>query len=146
MNAAIESISAFDRGQEPTWCANYIGLPFKSLGRTRAGLDCWGMVYLVYHEVFQRDVPRYGEYVDAYDIEEVSALIRGEIVTRWCEVSSEQLGDVVLLRVRGQPCHVGVVVARGKFLHSFEGTLSCIERYECPKWARRVEGFFQYRR
>lgn len=129
---------------QPAWCANYIGLPFKSLGRTRAGLDCWGLVYLVYREAFGVEVPRYGEYADAYDIEEVGALVRGEIVTRWREAAPEQLGDVILLRVRGQPCHVGVVVARGKFLHAFEGTRSCVERYDGLKWRRRIMGFYRY--
>ncbi|HTT77005.1 MAG TPA: NlpC/P60 family protein [Candidatus Binataceae bacterium] len=85
----------------------YIGLPFKSLGRDRAGLDCWGMVYLVYREVFHQEIPPYADYADAYDVEEVSALVKGEIVTRWREVLPAQLGDVILLRVRGLPCHVG---------------------------------------
>lgn len=144
MSTALDVVSAFERGEEPAWCANYIGLPFRSLGRTRAGLDCWGMVYLVYSEVFRQQIPPYADYADAYDIEEVSALVRGEIVTRWREVSPEQLGDVILLRVRGEPCHVGVVVARGKFLHSFEGTRSCVERYDNLKWCRRILGFYRY--
>ncbi len=144
MNTAHDIVSSFECGEEPAWCPNYIGLPFKSLGRDRSGLDCWGMVYLVYREVFGRDVPPYAAYADAYDIEEVGALIRGEIVTRWREVSPEKLGDVILLRVRGEPCHVGVVVARGKFLHSFEGTQSCVERYDSLKWRRRTMGFYRY--
>ncbi|MBE3605150.1 C40 family peptidase [bacterium] len=74
----------------------------------------------------------------------VGALVRGEIVTRWREAAPEQLGDVILLRVRGQPCHVGVVVARGKFLHAFEGTRSCVERYDGLKWRRRIMGFYRY--
>jgi cell wall-associated NlpC family hydrolase len=98
----------------------------------------------VYREIFSREVPPYAEYTDAYDIEEVSALVRGEIVSRWREVTPEQFGDVILLRVRGQPCHVGVVVARGKFLHSLEGTQSCVERYENLKWHRRTLGFYRY--
>ena len=144
MNPARDIVSSFDRGEEPAWCAHYIGLPFKSLGRDRSGLDCWGMVYLVYREAFGREVPPYAAYADAYDIEEVGALIRGEIVTRWHEVSPEKLGDVLLLRVRGEPCHVGVVVARGKFLHSFEGTHSCVERYDGLKWRCRTMGFYRY--
>ena len=144
MNPARDIVGSFERGEEPAWCANYIGLPFKSLGRDRSGLDCWGMVYLVYREVFGREVPPYAEYADAYDTEEVGALIRGEIVTRWREVSPEKLGDVILLRVRGEPCHVGVVVAHGKFLHSFEGTQSCVERYDGLKWRRRIMGFYRY--
>ena len=144
MNTARDIVGSFERGEESAWCADYIGLPFKSLGRDRSGLDCWGMVYLVYREVFGREVPPYAEYADAYDIEEVGALIRGEIVTRWREVSPEKLGNVILLRVRGEPCHVGVVVARGKFLHSFEGTQSCVERYDSLKWRRRTMGFYRY--
>lgn len=37
MNPAPATDGAFARGLEPAWCANYVGLPFKSLGRTRAG-------------------------------------------------------------------------------------------------------------
>jgi cell wall-associated NlpC family hydrolase len=144
MNTPPEVLGAFDRGEEPCWCARYIGLPFRSLGRDQSGLDCWGMVYLVYREVFAHEVPQYADYGDAYDIEEIGALIRGEIVTRWREVSHERLGDVILLRVKGQPCHVGVVIARGKFLHSFEGTQSCVERYDNLKWGRRKLGFYRY--
>lgn len=144
MSPLQDIIGAFDRGEEPPWCSNYIGLPFKSLGRDRSGLDCWGMIYLVYREIFGVDVPQYREYADAYDIEEVSALIRGELVTRWREVSREDMGDVVLFRVRGEPCHVGLVIARAKFLHSFEGTQSCMERYDAPKWRQRIFGFYRY--
>ena len=49
------------------------------------------------------EVPRYGEYADAYDAEEVGALIRGEIVSRSREVVSERYGDVILFRVDAQP-------------------------------------------
>jgi cell wall-associated NlpC family hydrolase len=144
MSAFPQSLEAFARSEEPVWCARYVGLPFKSLGRDRSGVDCWGIVYLVYQEAFRREVPRYGEYVDAYDFLEVSALIRGEIATRWHEVSPEACGDVILLRVNGQPCHVGIVVAQGKFLHSIEGSDSCVERYDGLKWKRRILGFYHY--
>src|SRR5262249_15997138 len=61
----------------PEWIAGYVGLPFRSLGRDRDGLDCWGLVHLVYREVFRLEVPAYSEdYVTAYDCREIGELIR----------------------------------------------------------------------
>ena len=34
----------------PAWVADYVGLPWEPYGRTRAGVDCWGLVRLVYEE------------------------------------------------------------------------------------------------
>ena len=47
--------------------------------------------------------------------------------------------------MRGQPCHVGAVVARGKFLHaSLHRYASCVERYDGLKWRRCILGFNRY--
>jgi cell wall-associated NlpC family hydrolase len=133
----------------PFWINDYVGLPFKSLGRDRAGVDCWGLVYLIYREQFGREIPAYSEsYASARDREEVGALIRGEVITQWSpvEAGSEQFGDSILFRCNGQPSHIGIVVARDerKFLHSREGTYSSIERYDSIHWKNRVMGFYRY--
>jgi cell wall-associated NlpC family hydrolase len=135
----------------PAWVARYVGLPFKSLGRERDGVDCWGLVHLVYREQLGREVPSYSaDYADAFDLEEVAALVRGEMISRWREVprGAERIGDVILLRLRGQPSHTGIVVdteAAGRwFLHARERVHSCLERYDTMRWEKRVLGFYRY--
>ena len=133
----------------PSWIDDYIGLPFKSLGRDRAGVDCWGLVYLVNREKFGHQLPTYSEdYANSHDFEEVGALIRGEVVTQWkpIETGSEQLGDSILFRCNGQPSHIGIVLSRDeqKFLHARDGTYSSVERYDSIHWRNRVMGFYRY--
>ena len=110
----------------PDWVNDYVGIPFKAMGRDRSGLGCWGLVYLVSREQFGREVPAYAEnYFTVYDSTEVGKLIAGEIVTKWIAVEAgcEVLGDAVLIRVGGWPSHIGLVVSpeEKKFLHVHAG-------------------------
>ncbi|MGA9723298.1 MAG: NlpC/P60 family protein [Candidatus Binatus sp.] len=145
----------------PAWVNDYVGLPFRSLGRDRAGVDCWGLVCLVYREQFGREIPAYSEsYASAYDRAEIDALIRGATATPdWQRVErgKEALGDLVLIRCGGRPTHVGIVVdpREKKFLHSqgeppsFAGqmrsaTPSCTDRWDELTWRNRILGFYRY--
>ena len=62
------------------WAANYVGLPFKDGGRTREGLDCYGLVVAIYRDVFAIDLPAYeGSYVSAHERDEIAALLADRI-------------------------------------------------------------------
>ncbi len=136
----------------PAWVSQYIGLPFVEHGRTRAGVDCWGLIRLVLDERFGVAVPSYvNGYASTTDHEVLGRLIASQM-TPWREVpfdklrmrGDERAGDVALLRVRGQPMHVGLVVAKGCMLHVEEGIATCLERYDGPRWARRLLGIFRH--
>lgn len=130
----------------PAWVEPYIGLPFLEHGRSRDGVDCWGLVRLVLAEKFGVCVPSYvDEYTSAADQDEVGRLIRGEMGP-WVEVPSDQAaaGDVALLRIKGQPCHVGLVVASGWMLHVEQGIDSVLDRYGGPRWGRRLVGIYRH--
>lgn len=49
----------------PFWTAHYLGLPYKKLGRDRAGLDDWGMLRLVMIEQFGLALHSAPDYNDA---------------------------------------------------------------------------------
>lgn len=129
----------------PDWVAEYVGLPFAEHGRDRSGVDCWGLIRLVLAARFGVRVPSYvGDYTSTIDQDELGRLMRGEMAP-WREVTGrEHIGDGVLLRVRGQPIHVGLVVAPGWMLHIERGIDSVIERYDGNRWAKRLIGIFRH--
>ena len=64
--------------------SDYTEICFKEKGRDRDGVDCWGLVYLIYKECMGIDLPTYsGEYSSSEDAEELSRLIQGEIGPPW---------------------------------------------------------------
>lgn len=133
----------------PAWVAGYVGLPYKKLGRSRRGVDCWGLVRLVLIEQFSQDLPEYGEVGEAPT--QTHKAISDFIVARrneaWQEVPAgeEQPGDVVLLRAYGVPFHVGVVIASGVMLHSEAGADTNWDYYRTSiKWKHRVLGFYRH--
>jgi cell wall-associated NlpC family hydrolase len=144
----------------PVWVAQYIGLPWRKLGRAAfdwrhrrfhpesAGVDCWGLVRLVLKEEFGIEVPEYagtGLYDTAAERAELGQIISGGRGP-WREVTRghEEPGDGILLRMLGHPIHCGLVAAVGWMLHIEEGIDSCLERYDGLKWARRIEGFYRW--
>jgi cell wall-associated NlpC family hydrolase len=131
----------------PIWAAHYIGLPFAERGRDRKGVDCWGLVRLVMAEQFGRSLPAFtNEYDHTCNQTKIAALVARE-VPRWRKVvaSEEQLGDVIVMRVRGVPMHVGLVLGDGQMLHTEKGINSTLERYTSSRWHQRLAGFYRYR-
>src|SRR5690606_24777470 len=69
------------------------------------------------------------------------------VSAKWRRVAAgdEVCGDVVVLRVRGRPMHVGLVLGDGQMLHVEKGIDSVIERYTGAGWQSRVFGFYRYK-
>lgn len=131
----------------PIWLGHYIGLAFKEHGRNRDGLDCWGLVRLVLAEQFDFHVPSYAsDYTRTSDSDAISRLISREALD-WRSIAKgdECLGDVIVMRMRGQPMHVGLVAGDGQMLHVECGVNSALERYTGPRWASRIEAIYRYR-
>jgi len=128
------------------WSDAYTGIPFRADGRTREGLDCWGLVVMVYRERLGVSLP---EFPGAYPDESPESLrnaagVAREERKRWTRVESPRVYDVALLRIQGLPCHVGVVASKGRMLHVMAGIESCVEEYTGPQWRNRIEGFFRH--
>lgn len=65
---------------------------------------------------------------------------------RWIPIEhgEEKFGDVVVLRMRGQPIHVGLVIEKGRMLHAEVGIGSVLDSYASARWVLRVTGFYRY--
>lgn len=130
----------------PAWVGRYVGLPFESRGRGPEAYDCWGLVRLVLAEQFGVAVPSYTDaYGDAHAGGQVAPLIAAHRA-EWTAVpaGAERLGDGVLLRTKGWPMHVGVMVAAGTMLHIEAGIDSVLERLDAPIWRHRVIGIYRH--
>lgn len=125
--------------------ADFVGLPFAPRGRTRAGVDCWGLVCLVYREVLGRELPSYDDRYQTLDAAERahrSALIdegRGLFVP----ATDEAPFDLVLLAAGPVMAHIAIVVETGRMLHVQRDRWSVIESYRSPRWQRRLRGFWR---
>jgi cell wall-associated NlpC family hydrolase len=132
------------------WSAAYIGIPFLDLGRTRAGVDCWGLVCVVYQDQFGVLLPSYtARYANCKDHAEVARLVLAEESSspEWTDIpmGSEQEGDVVIFNVQGDPSHCGIVLNPPFFLHCDELCDTVRDSYSRAGWARRVVKFKRHR-
>lgn len=133
----------------PAWVAAYVGLPFRKNGRTRDGVDCWGLVRLVLMEQFGRDVPAWDGAHTGPDWPGVEAAVRRGLQD-WTpiDVADAAVGDGVVLRVRGVPLHTAVVVdvAPLTVLHILPTLDSVCQRLDTAAWASRVSGVYRWAR
>jgi cell wall-associated NlpC family hydrolase len=125
----------------PEWAGSYVGLPFRPHGRSRAGLDCWGLYRLVRGE-------RFGEWLDGFDgsyIDTPEGRAGGIAAESGFALAvpagNEIVGDAVFLRAAGVVCHIGMVLGGGSMLHIRDGAGSTVEPYCRGPWVRRVEAF-----
>lgn len=126
------------------WWNDYIGIDFKEKGRDRSGLDCWGLVCLVYREKLNTILPSYeNAYATTNSLDQINTHIVG---TRnlWDAVSAPHEFDVILLKIKQMPVHVGLVTKAGFMLHCERGVGVVHERYDGLKWGNRISGFCRY--
>lgn len=124
----------------------YVGIPFKSCGRDHFGLDCWGLLCLIYKEKLGINL---SSYIDEYDTARSYNKIANAIDTHlpeWMPIEhgKEKPFDVIIFRLRGLPIHIGMIVGPGKMIHTLDKVNTCIEKYNTPLWRKRIRGFFRY--
>jgi len=126
--------------------SKYVGIRFLEHGRSMHSCDCWGLVYLYYKHELGVDLPLLKSYPHTKARPEIAGIIEAEKLN-WSKVDkSENIkdGDVIVLNISGFPAHVGICVGRGRMLHAYQGTDSCIESFTGPRWKNRIEGVYRY--
>lgn len=124
------------------WWNKYIGIPYKMMGCSMEGCDCWGLVRLVYKNEFGIDIP--SVTIDMTDHANMELIPMG-LDAMWDKTDNPQPGDVINFHVLGHDQHVGIVTAPGQMLHVFDnGHTSCIETYTSRKWKNRIAGIYTY--
>lgn len=88
--------------------SRWLGVPYRSAGLSRKGLDCSGFTYLMYQKVYGRNIPRSTSDLAKMKMKHVS---KGHLRT----------GDLVFFATgsnRGKINHVGIYLKDGFFIHA----------------------------
>lgn len=92
----------------------YLGVRFRHRGRSRVGLDCAGLVWRAYHDcgVDLPDFRLYGPEPHRDGLtRHVTAALGEPVLCAPVRESGLLDGDVVILRFRTEPHHLGIVAA-----------------------------------
>lgn len=126
------------------WSRDYVGLPWKFAGRSSEGVDCWGLLWLVYREVLGIPIASYApETTDAPEREQIASLMAGELVkSPWVDIQpgQEREFDMAIFKRAGIESHVGIVVTPGRMLHITHDTESRVERFDQGRWKPKLVG------
>ena len=129
------------------WWNRYAAIPYKDGGRSRSGCDCWGLVRLVYDDVFGItlfDEPSAGLSFRQQGIKLAEGKKTNGVFIELLPDDAPDDGDLVVLLVGGLACHVGVVCDRGQsFLHSIGRAGTVIERLDSLRWKDRIDSFWR---
>lgn len=107
--------------------------------------DCYGLCYLFNKHILNKELPLYLNEKIELDTE-VDAVVqdkKNDFVK--VSIGRELAGDIVLMRIKNQPIHVGVIVQSGLMLHIMEGKHSSIESYKTTKWKNKIDSFWRYK-
>lgn len=128
------------------WASNYIGIPYQIGGRDREGLDCWGLIRLIYKEVNGIILPNCPGIVKG-DLRGDAAEIAREAHERWKEMPGPVESCVVAMSQKTVLHHVGLwtFADGGKIVHCRE---NCSVVAETVRTLRlrgvRIFKYFQY--
>jgi cell wall-associated NlpC family hydrolase len=115
------------------------------MGRDMFGLDCWGLVYLVYKQELEINLPDYvSDYSSPEELREIGALIAQEKQTGWHRVCKNDIRpfDVALFRRGRFDAHVGVMIDNTRMLHMARDQRAVIEALDRTSWMPRLQGYY----
>lgn len=132
--------------------SDLIGVPFEYGGRGPDLYDCYGLL-MELHRRQGKIIPDYRSTSDSQVVAEtMRASIENKVwIAKWLKESAAdkppfslmQPGDVLLLKIKGLPCHVGMVVEPDKFVHTWEGVGSVLTE-RISLWRQRILGIYKF--
>ncbi len=119
--------------------SNYIGLEFQDHGHSMTGANCWGLIYLIYKNEFDIELPKYDKGYEKANIKNGASIEKLTLLeaAKWVHVDSPKFGDVLTFLIAGNRSHVGMTTSDHQMIHIIKGANSCIENYTRRYWEKR---------
>ncbi len=114
--------------------SNYIGIPYEKL-------DCYQLLQKILKDLWNYNLDIL--YQNTPERQKANALINDE-KNKFQKVTIPKLGDIILFKIQGVPCHIGLYLNEKNFLHTKAGVGSCIERYD--NWQKRIVGYYRWQK
>ncbi len=124
----------------------YLGIPWQANGRTKKGVDCYGLLLIFMSEQLDIQLPDFIYAVESNA--ERAAEIFKHMAETVIEVDVPVPGDIVLMTYQGSVCHIGIFLGSGYILHAPKCgvTLSSLTGMEHGRTLRsRIAGYYRYR-
>lgn len=127
-----------------TWVQDYIGIPFQSGGRDRAGLDCYGLIRLVLMEQYGCKLPLLdGKYDNALNLYDTSPLFFQQLPILTEKIAGPQERAIALLEMHQLPCHLGLFCGSESIIHSRAGVGVVAERLDSRRLSGKIVGWYR---
>lgn len=132
------------------WPEKYIGLPYKTLGRDLNGIDCYGLVYLIFKHELGIDLPiintGYDNGLNCQNVAPVFEQGLKDFISDSLFKKTDKIKEfnVILFRRSGYISHIATCVDKRTFIHADLGAASCIENINRNYWKNRIVGVYEY--
>lgn len=125
----------------------YIGIPFVHRGRTKNGVDCYGLITLIYKSELG---------INLFDIEtyqkkwyEKHNLFINNYYRQWGKIDIDKLQvyDVILFSIGDSkliPSHVGLYIGEDRFIHCMENSSVIISKLY-GQWRKVFHSAYRFR-
>jgi len=115
----------------------YRGTPYRKMGRSPSGLDCWGLLVAYFYEVHGLVLPDPA----MQNGPELEAILMD--AGDWEPIEKPEPECGIYMRVAGLG-HVGVCQEGGRFLHCSRDVGVVVEQLDTPMWRKRVLGYYRH--
>lgn len=120
---------------------SWVGVPYRHQGRSRAGVDCVGLLMVVARELGLSDY-EFGTYRRLPD----PRVLLGELAAQLerVAVADARAGDVWLMAWHADPQHLAIVADRGRIIHAYSQPRAVVEHIADAQWRERVRGAYAF--
>ncbi|MBT9158862.1 MAG: Dipeptidyl-peptidase 6 [Dehalococcoidia bacterium] len=119
----------------------YIGTPYHHQGRSRAGLDCVGLIVAVAADIGLQS------HAQRFDIQNYSRMPDGSLMTHFGQAAEAVLGkpqpgDILVFKFLKQPHHLAIQSGPSRMVHAVE-RYGVVEVNLVEQWLARQVGVYQ---